>query len=256
MDSGVVVDDVESVRWITFSRPEKLNALSPDDLVSATEATRDASADPSIGAIMYTGSGTRAFSAGMHIDNFVGLSARPADTKLVIGAVRQLLDTARTVEVPTICAVNGYCLGAAMELAAVCDLRVAGQGAQFGLPEINVGLPCILDSALLSQYVGLSRAKEIILTGDLYGAAELQTWGFLNRVVPEGEVVECASKMARDLAAKSRCAMASQKRLFELWQNVGLQESNYASVDEVERVFENPETTEIVHSVAARLGRS
>lgn len=127
-------------------------------------------------AIVFTGAGDRSFSAGVHVDAFLDLTPRSArelirDLKALPEAIRQAL-------IPTVCAVNGYCLGGAMELAMVCDVRVAARSARFGMPEIKVGIPSVLDAALLQQHVGLSRAKEMLLTGDLYGAETLEQWGF------------------------------------------------------------------------------
>jgi enoyl-CoA hydratase/carnithine racemase len=111
--------------------------------------------------------------------------------------------------IPTACAINGYCLGGAMELAMVCDVRVASENAVFGMPEIKVGIPSVLDAALLQQHVG----------------------------------------------RHSRTALAAQKRLFETWQNSGLEESIRASVDEFANVFEEEETRATIRRYAGGLRR-
>ena len=111
------------------------------------------------------------------------------------GNLEAMLEVVRRVPIPTLCAVNGYCLGGAMELAMVCDVRVASENAVFGMPEIKVGIPSVLDAALLQQHVGLSKAKEMLLTGDLYGTAEMDRHGFLNKVVEPDRLDEEAALM-------------------------------------------------------------
>jgi enoyl-CoA hydratase/carnithine racemase len=147
--------------------------------------------------------------------------------------------------------VNGYCLGAGFELALACDLRVSTSESQFGLPEVKVGIPSVVDAALLPEHVGLARAKEIILTGDLYPAAVLDQWGLLNRVVPAERLpVETAELLAR-VTRHTRVVLQSQKRLFEIWQNRALTDAIDASVDEFAEVFADPQTQEQIHRYRA-----
>ncbi|RZT84247.1 enoyl-CoA hydratase/carnithine racemase [Pseudonocardia sediminis] len=246
----VLITDVDDVRYVTLNRPDKLNALTRSDVDEVATAVHEGAATARV--IVFGGAGDRAFSAGMHLDTFAGLVADPDRTPDVIGAVKHMLDTVRQAQVPTICAVRGHCLGAAFELALACDLRIATPGSRFGLPEIDIGLPCIMESALLSQYVGLARAKQIMLTGDVHDAATMSDWGFLNEIVDD--VDARATELASSLAGKSRAGLASQKRLFELWQNVGFAEGSAQSIHEIDRVFHDPETHEIVRRVAGGPG--
>jgi enoyl-CoA hydratase len=150
--------------------------------------------------------------------------------------------------------VNGYCLGAAFELALACDIRIAADSAQFGLPEIKVGIPSVIDAALLQQHVGLSTAKEMILTGDLYPAADLARRGALNAVVPAADLHAETRRMLARLTGHSPAAMAAQKRLFETWQNTTLAAGIEASVSEFAAVFDNPQTAGIVETYLSDLG--
>jgi enoyl-CoA hydratase/carnithine racemase len=252
MGSYVETADRGPVRYVQFNRPEKLNALRKPELEQAKQAVADVGDDTAV--IVFTGAGTRAFSVGMDVDTFLDIVNDPATTRTTIGAVKELLDTVRTSQLMTIAAVGGYCLGAAFELALACDLRVATSKSRFGLPEINLGLPCILDSAVLQQYVGLSRAKEIMLTGELYEAERMQAWGLLNEVVPSTELDDHVTSLAQGLATKPRAGVASQKRLFERWQNEDLQTSNEACLDEIESVFRDPSTKAVITDTADRFG--
>lgn len=227
--------DEDGVRWVRFARPDKLNALTADEL---REVTRLLTGDPPRAAV-FTGAGERAFSAGMHVGEFDGLD--PTSARALIGEVRDFAAAARQAPFPTVCAVNGHCLGAAFELALACDVRVVAEHAAFGLPEIRVGIPSVVDAALLQQHVGLGRAKEMILTGDLYPVGEVPA--LANEVVPGDQLVERTRAMLARLTPHSPVAVAAQKRLFESWQNDGLSRAVATSVDEFAGVFAHPETS-------------
>jgi enoyl-CoA hydratase len=246
-----VRDDGDGVRWITFSRPEKLNALQPEDLEAITRALTDRSPPPR--AAVLTGSGERAFSAGMHLDAFQGLD--PDSARALIETVRDCVGSVRTAPFPTISMLNGHCLGVAFEMALACDLRVAARHATVGLPEIKVGIPSVVDAALLQQHVGLSKAKEMILTGDLYPITDLEPLGLFNVVVPAEELESATRRLLARVTPWTPTVVAAQKRLFEIWQNSSLTDGIAASVDEFSRVFESPETLEQVAARQASVGR-
>lgn len=222
---------------MTFRRPEKLNALTPDDITVARRAVEEI--PPGVRALVFIGAGERAFSAGVHVEVFRDMDT--ADARAFISDLGRLFTAVRNAPVPTIAAVHGFCLGGAMELAMACDLRIGSTEAVFGMPEIKVGIPSVLDAALLQQYIGLSRAREILLTGDLYSAADLQPHGFLNRLVAPPELEQAVTAMARAVGAHAPAAVAAQKRLFGTWQNVGLQPSIEASIGEFAEVFADPD---------------
>jgi enoyl-CoA hydratase len=249
MATAIDVRDEDGVRWITFRRPEKLNALLPDDLEAVTRALTDTTVRPR--AAVFCGAGERAFSAGMHLDSFRDLT--PAGARRLITQVRDTMASVRLAPYPTISAINGHCLGAAFELALACDLRVAASHATVGLPEIKVGIPSVVDAALLQQYVGLSRAKEMILTGDLYPVAEMERYGLFNAVVPAADLLSETRRMLERVARWTPTVMASQKRLFEIWQNTSLADGIEASLDEFAQVFAAPETAAQVREYRAQV---
>jgi enoyl-CoA hydratase/carnithine racemase len=222
---------------VTLNRPAKLNALRPADI----EALRAAMNLPDgVRAVVFAGAGDRAFTAGMHVDSFDGLT--PDSARSFIAGLREMLAAVRTAPVATVCAVDGYCLGVGFELALACDLRVATTRSAFGLPEIKVGIPSVADAALLSQYVGLSLAKEMILTGDVYPVDRFASSGLCNEVVEPGRLDEAVAAWLDRVAGHTPTATASQKRLFEVWQNTGLATGTAISVQEFASVFAAEET--------------
>lgn len=231
MGAPVVTDDA-GMRRIVFDRPEAANALRLDDLAATAEAVRGIGDD--VRAVVFTGAGDRAFSAGMHLDEFRGLTAVSA--RHLITQVADLLRAVRRCPVPTLAVLNGACAGAAFELALTCDVRIARTGARVGLPEVKVGVPSVVDAALLPAFVGLARAREMILTGDLYEVEELGA-AFANRIVAADRLhAETAAMLAR-LTAPDRRVLAAQKELFDVWLEHGISASVAISVDAFSELF-------------------
>jgi len=226
--------------WITFDRPEKLNILHPEDLSELRDVI--AALDSGVRAIVFTGAGEVAFSAGMNIEAFIDLT--PARAHALIGDLAQVMQAVRRSPVVTVAAVNGYCLGAAFELALACDLRVVSPTASFGLPEIKVGVPSVIDAALLPAFVGLSKAREMVLTGDIYELDQLPPGSIANVVAEPGELAAVAESLLDRIATHSRPVTAAQRRLFDVWLNNPLDASVNASMTEFAKVFESQETHE------------
>ena len=237
-----VIHEDNGIRWITLDRPEIRNALRVEDLDHISEGVR--SAGPNVRAIILTGAGDRAFSAGMHVKTFA--DATPESARKSIARVRDCLGAIRLSPRPTVALVNGYCIGAGFEMALACDLRVAHPQVQFGLPEVKLGIPSVVDAALLQQYVGLSKAKEIILTGDMYPLADLAHTGIANRIVDPSELHATALDLANQLGSYTPQVMAAQKGLFETWLNNGLQHGIDTSVDVFADLFAHPATVQAI----------
>src|SRR4051812_16864853 len=235
-----VVDD-GAVRWITIDRSEAANALTLDDLQYLTTAVREL--DAGIRAIVFTGAGDRAFCAGMHLDTFRGLD--PVSAREVITKVGDFLAAVRRSPAVTAVMLNGACLGVAFELALACDLRVARAGAVVGLPEVKLGIPSVVDAALLPAYVGLSRAREMILTGDSVTVEELGSL-FANRIVAPSQLRPSTERLLALVLAHTPTVVAAQKSLFETWLNTGIADSVAASIDVFGDVFADPATGDAV----------
>jgi len=237
-----IVDDA-GVRWITIDRPEAANALTLDDLAHLTAAVRDIGADAR--AVVFTGAGDRVFCAGMHLDTFRGLT--PGTARDVITRVGDFLAAVRHCPAVTVVTLNGACLGAAFELALACDLRIAGVGVMVGLPEVKLGIPSVVDAALLPAYVGLSRAREMILTGDSVAVEELGS-SFANRIVPLSDLRAETERLLASVLAHTPTVIAAQKSLFETWLNEGITDSVTASIEVFGDVFADSATTDAVES--------
>lgn len=238
------------VRWIVFDRPEKLNALTIADIREIARLVTDPG--PRTRALAFTGAGGRSFCAGVHTAMFVDLDPRSA--RAFIAELRDCLAAVRTSPLPTAAVVSGYCLGAGFELALACDIRMSTPDSRFGLPEVKVGVPSVIDAALLPAHVGLAMAKEIILTGDPYPAAEMYRLGLLNRVVAADRLREETEDLLARITRHTTVVLASQKRLFEIWQNRALADAIDESLDEFAAVFAAPQTLEQIRRYRASTG--
>lgn len=206
------------VVWCTLARPP-LNLLEPG-LIRALDQTFGAlAADRATRVAVVTGAG-RTFTAGMDVRYLRGLDT--AGAKALITALCGAIDAVHRAPFPVIAAVNGACLGAGFELALACDLRVAVAGAPLGLPEVRVGVPSVIQAALLPPLVGPGRAAELLLTGEPITAERAREWGLVNQVVPaEGLRPAVEALVARILAAGPE-AIRLQKKLIVRWRETDL----------------------------------
>ena len=199
----------DGVAVLTLDNP-KINALSQALLGQLEEAATDLTVDPP-GAVVVTG-GDRLFAAGADISEFGG----PDEARLVGGAFVRSLDAVAAIPRCVIAAVSGFALGGGCELALACDLRIAGERAKFGQPEILLGIiPGGAGTQRLARLVGPSRAKELILTGRQVGADEALRIGLVNEVVPNDSLHERALALAAELAAGPVVAQGLAKRAID-----------------------------------------
>lgn len=237
MGSPLVRDD-GPIRYVTLDRPEQANALRLEDLDAIADAVTGIGAGTR--AIVLTGSGDRAFCAGMHLDTF--RDAGPADGRAIISRVGACLDAVRRSPVATVARLNGVCVGAAFEMVLACDVRVAHPGVRVGLPEVKLGIPSVVDAALLPSFIGPSAAHELILTGDLYTLDQLGTDRLINRMVPVERLDDAVAELCARLTAPTAEVIAAQKGLFETWRNTGISGSVTTSIDVFADVFAQPAT--------------
>jgi len=210
MPDPVRVEMEDRLAIVTINRPEALNALNASVLRALSMAIEHLSMAQSVGAIVLTGAGEKAFAAGADIKEMVGLSA--LEMRAFSEAGRRLGDALAACNKPILAAINGYALGGGCELALACDIRIASDRAKLGQPEVNIGIiPGFGGSQRLPRLVGMGWAAELIYTGDAIDAATAERIGLVNRVVPADRLLEEAKAMARKVLEKSPAAIALAK---------------------------------------------
>jgi len=192
----------------TFNRPDVRNALNQEMAREIRQALDLLAADDSVRVLIFFGAGGRAFISGADIGELRERRQADALSRINSGLFRQIEQFPR----PTIAAITGYCLGGGCELAMACDLRVAGEGAKFGQPEVGLGiLPGAGGTYRLPKLVGLGRAKELIFTGRIIDAAWAERIGLVNQVAPDDDVIAVAEGLASEIAANSPLAVRFAK---------------------------------------------
>ena len=191
---------------LSVNRPEKLNALNAEVVEALRDALHAAKSDGRVGAVILTGSGTKAFVAGADIGGFRGMT--PAAARELARRGQGVLDLLEGLGKPSIAAINGFALGAGLELAMACTIRLASKTARVGQPEVNLGLiPGYGGTQRLPRLVGKGRAMELILTGDPISAEEAFRIGLVNRIVEADELMPAARAMAARIASRAPLAV-------------------------------------------------
>ncbi len=206
MGDLIRAEDQDSIRILTVSRPEKLNALNASVLEDLGAAIAAAESSPDLRCLIVTGAGEKAFIAGADIGELATLS--PLEGREHARRGQALFDRIANLPVPTIAAINGFAYGGGLELAMACSLRVASDNARMGLPETSLGiLPGYGGTQRLARLVGRARALELVLTAEKgLTAAEAERIGLVNRVVPAGGALNGALELARRIAANGPVA--------------------------------------------------
>ena len=211
----------EGIGTVTINRPESLNALNGEVFTELYKLFQEIEDDQDVRVVILTGSGEKAFIAGADIAEMQAQSS--VEIRSFIDKGRRASDRIYTLSKPVIAAINGFALGGGCELAMCCDLRVASENAKFGQPEINLGtIPGGGGTQRLSRLIGMTRAKELIYTGNTIDANTAFTMGLVNKVVPPENLMAEAKELARKLLSKSSIALALAKKAITSGANMNL----------------------------------
>jgi enoyl-CoA hydratase/carnithine racemase len=246
--SGLVNLELGRVAHLTLINPP-LNLVTREllqELDAALETLAASSADD-VRAVVVTGHGERAFSAGSHVGEFEaqrGAAGRERH-ELESGVASRLAE----LPMPTIAAIEGNALGGGLELALCCDVRIASERARLGLPEVRLAVtPGAGGTQRLPRVVGAARARELILTGRVISADEALRIGLVHQVVPAGDALAAADAVATEIAARGPLAVREAKRLVGLAMELDLDAGLAAERDASERVFASEDMLEGVRS--------
>ena len=194
---------------ITINRPAKLNALNRLTLQELRKALEEMDAARDIRVILLTGSGEKAFVAGADISEFSDFDVEEGG-ELARKGQRSVFDYIQNLGTPVIAAINGFALGGGLELAMASHIRIAGENARMGLPEVSLGLiPGYGGTQRLPQLVGKGKALEMIMTGAMIGAQEALDYGLVNHVVPNDELLVFCEELAEKISRNSPMAIAA-----------------------------------------------
>ena len=261
---GVVVEceeraDGARLLRVTIDNRAKLNTLNRAlmaELLGAMAALAD---DPLLRLVVVTGAGERAFVGGADIGELAALD--PQSAREFITLVHRCCDGFRRLPVPVIARIDGYALGAGLELAAACDLRVASARAVFGMPEVRIGIPSVVEAALLPQLIGQGRTRRLLLTGEPIRAAEALAWGLVDLVAPPDQLDGAVERLAAAILAGGPKAIRLQKSLILDWEELPISAAVRRGIEVFVSAYDSDEPRRMADAALAalrarRVGRS
>jgi enoyl-CoA hydratase len=212
----VVVERRDAVLVVRINRPEARNALNPAVMAGVGNAIAEADSSPDIRSIVLTGTGDKAFCAGMDLRAFAGGGLNPTEEEQKGMAVFGRFMSRGECETPIIGAAQATALAGGFELLLACDLIVAAEGTKVGLPEVKRGLFAAGGGMFLSRRIPLAKALELTMTGDPIDVAEAAAMGLINKVVPADKVVDEAVALAERIAANGPLGVQATKKLMRM----------------------------------------
>ena len=236
---------------VTIDNASKLNSLSRALMAEVIEAANRLAEDPQLRVVVLTGAGERAFVGGADIGEIAALDRGSARDFITL--VHRCCDAFRRMPVPVIARIDGYALGAGLELACACDLRVASGRALFGMPEVRIGIPSVVEAALLPKLVGHGRARRLLLTGETICAAEALAWGLVDVVAPPETLDEAIENLARPILAAGPNAIRLQKSLILDWEELPTAAAVQRGIDCFVSAYDTDEPARMAGAMLAEL---
>ena len=220
--SYVEASVADGVSTVKINRPDKLNAMSVDVATSLIDAFSDIAGRDEIKAVVLTGEGSKAFSAGADIDYMSRISADESVEYARLG--QRVTATIESLPQPTIAAINGFALGGGCEVAMSCDIRLAADSARLGQPEVTIGIPPGWGGTQrLMRIVGIAKAKELVYSGRMVSAEEARQMGLVNAVYPAADLLDEALKLASKITANSEMGVRMSKLAINHGRNADLE---------------------------------
>lgn len=229
MTARIEVASDGTVARVTVCNAAKLNVVGSALIRELTDAFVALSADAALRAVVLAGEGSRAFIGGADIREMAGLD--PASARALISLLHGACAAIRACPVPVIARMQGYTLGAGLEVAACCDLRIAGAGGKFGMPEVRVGIPSVIEAALLPRLIGWGRTRRLLLTGETIDAVQALAWGLVEEVVADDALDAAVERVLAGILECGQNAVRLQKRLIREWEELPLRAAVERGVD-------------------------
>ena len=239
-----------SVAYLKVDNQAKLNTLDSvlmRDFIGKVESLGERD---DLRALVLSGAGETAFIGGANIPEMAALTRDTA--REFITLVHKTCDCLRKLPVPVIARIDGFALGAGLEVAVSCDLRIATTRAKFGMPETKVGIPSVVEAALIPQLIGYGRARELLMLGEIIDADTALRWGLIERMVaPDALDAEIAEIVAALFAAGAR-AVRLQKALMQQWERLPTDAAIQAGIEAYVQAYETDEPTRMLSAFLKR----
>jgi enoyl-CoA hydratase len=240
--NNLIFEKQDNIGVLKINRPKAMNALNTETICEFSQIIDEINLDQDIKVLVVTGEG-KAFVAGADIVEMKDKTSEEARVFAELGM--RLFRKIELMEKPVIAAVNGFALGGGCELSMSCDIRLAGEKAKFGQPEVGLGItPGFGGTQRMSRLVGLAKAKELIFTAKMINAAEAEKIGLVNSVVPQEELMDKVMEMAKQIAQNSPMAVKYAKSAINRGYETDIETAMYIEKDIFGLCFASEEQTE------------
>lgn len=206
------------VAHVFYDRRAKLNTLSTQGMTLLIAEMKKLAKNPKVRCVVFSGAGGKAFIGGANIAEMAVMN--PAQGKKFITLVHGVCKAMRDMPVPVIARIQGYCLGAGPEVAAGCDMRVCTPGSMFGMPEVRVGVPSVVEAAILPRLIGWGRTSEFLMVAENIDGKTAYEWGLVERLAPDDRIDAVVEEWVSGILKASPKAMRAQKALMRKWENL------------------------------------
>ena len=227
------------VAWVAIDNQRRLNTLNSALLERLIGTLTGLQGDASLRALVLTGAGNKSFIGGADIKEMADFDA--ATARAFITRIHGVCQALRDLPVPVIARIDGYCLGAGLEIAAACDMRAASTKSVFGMPEVKVGIPSVVEACLLPRLIGWGRTSEFLLTGENIDAATAAAWGFIEKLTPDDKLDAAVESWLASIVAAGPLAVRAQKKLMRRWEELPLAQAVQAGIDAFAQAQESDE---------------
>lgn len=227
--TSVRVERYAHTARVILDRSAKRNAISGDVAAELAAAFLSLSDEADLRVVVLSGDGP-SFCAGADVKELAALTPETAES--FIRGLHAAISAAMLCPVPIIAAIRGACIGAGLELVAGCDMRIASHDARFSMPEVKIGVPSVIEAALLPRLMGRGRAARLVLTGETIDAETAFKWGLIEELVPGDDLMFRAGALAAEIAEADPMAVRAQKRLIRAWDDMTIEQAVEASVRE------------------------
>jgi enoyl-CoA hydratase/carnithine racemase len=218
------------IAYLTIDDGRGLNVMGTAATDALAEALLALVSDRDLRAVVLSGAGARAFSVGADIKEMATIE-NAEQAKALIVRLHRCCDGIRNLPVPVVARIHGYCFGGGLELAAACDVRIASEGATFGMQEVKIGIPSVIEAALLPTLIGWGRTREILYLGETFTAADALAWRLVEHVVPASSLDTAVEAWIDKLMTSAPRAVRLQKRLIRQWEDLPLAGAIAAGID-------------------------
>jgi len=238
----LTLEKKEHVALLTFNRPEVLNALNTTVATESLDALQNIENDPDVRVLILTGAG-RSFVAGADIAEMQAKT--PQEARIYSELGHRFMNTLQNLPQPVIAAINGFALGGGLEVALACDIRIASEDAQFGLPETILGIiPGWGATQRTARLVGTAKTKEMIFTGRRIKADEALSMGLVNQVVPDEELMDTVNEMAAAMCRQGQTALQHAKAVINRGSDLNLDQALRLEIDTFVDLFDTNDRRE------------